>query len=90
MSKDAHGEYQALLRSRDFAVHPCDGFVTSVTRTSEDATVQLSFWIVDGTPPPRTMRSHTKMRLTISSPGASATCFKRQYGFGRMSRFRWR
>lgn len=42
--------YQPLEKARDFAVYPCDGFVTSVLQTPADATLQLSFWIVDASP----------------------------------------
>ena len=42
--------YQPLGKARDFSVYPCDGFVTSVIQAPADATLQVSFWIVDGSP----------------------------------------
>src|SRR5437870_60154 len=47
---DQTDSYQPLLNSRDFAVYPCDGFVTSVIRRPGDATLRLSYWIVDASP----------------------------------------
>ena len=50
MMASSEGPYQPLGKARDFAVFPCDGFVTSVIQTPADATLQVSFWIVDGSP----------------------------------------
>ena len=44
------GSYQPLLRRDGYAVCPCDGFTTTMIRTGEEATVQISYWIFDGSP----------------------------------------
>jgi hypothetical protein len=41
---------QVIRRSTGFGVFPCDGFATTVISSGDDAALQLSFWIVDGTP----------------------------------------
>jgi hypothetical protein len=47
---DESESYQPLIKSWNFAVYPCDGFVTSVIQRPGDATLQVSYWIVDASP----------------------------------------
>lgn len=41
---------QPVRRGNAFSVFPCDGFATTIISGGDDAAIQLSFWIVDGTP----------------------------------------
>jgi len=41
---------QTVAKADGFAIHPCDGFVTSSIVNPDDITYQFSFWIHDVTP----------------------------------------
>jgi hypothetical protein len=42
--------YEPLVVPTGYRVYPADGFATTVIQAETTATIQLSYWIVDGTP----------------------------------------
>jgi len=48
--------YQPFIIRTDYKVHPADGFVTTIIQSGSEATIQVSYWIVDGTPDAEAMQ----------------------------------